>query len=58
MTAHSLSEKGWRRPLANRGTRNGVLLQLGWSHFWLLIGILGGMLGLVVLMFFAHRSSL
>jgi hypothetical protein len=58
MTAHSLSEKGMRGPLAHRGTRNG-LLQLGWSHFWLLIGILGGMLGLVVLMFFAaHRSTL
>jgi hypothetical protein len=58
MTVHSLSEKGSRRPLANSGTRNGVLLQLGWSHFWLLIGILGGLLGLVVLMFFADRSSL
>jgi hypothetical protein len=57
MTAHSLSEKGWRRPLAYRRARNGVV-QLGWSHFWLLIGILGGMLGLVVLMFLAYRSSL
>jgi hypothetical protein len=58
MTAHSLSEKGWRRPLAHRGTRNGVL-QLGWPHFWLLIGILGGMLGLVVLIFAAaYRSAL
>lgn len=56
MTAHSLSQKEWRRPPAHRGTRNGVL-QLGWSHFWLLIGILGGMLGLVVLVFFAYRSS-
>jgi hypothetical protein len=57
MTAHSLSEKGWRRPSTHRGTGNGVL-QLGWSHFWLLIGILGGMLGLVVLVLFASRSSL
>jgi len=56
MTAHSLSEKGWRRALAHRGTRNGVL-QLGWSHFWLLIGILGGMLGLVVLLFVAASRS-
>jgi len=57
MTSHSLSQKGWRRPPARYGNRNGVI-QLGWSHFWLLIGILGGMLGLVVLMFFAYLSSL
>ena len=57
MTAQSLSQKEWRRPTANRGTRNGVL-QLGWSHFWLLISILGGMLGLVVLVFVAYFSSL
>ena len=56
MTAHGLTQKGWRRPPA-RATRNGVL-QLGWSHFWLLIGILGGMLGLVALVFFAYLSSL
>jgi len=57
MTAHGLSEKPWRRPSAHRGVRNGVL-QLGWFHFWLLIGILGGMLGLVVLVFLAYLSSL
>ena len=57
MTAHSLSEKGWRRPPTNRGTRHEVL-QLGWSHFWLLIGILGGMLGLIVVVFSAYLSSL
>jgi len=57
MTAHGLSQKGWRRSPAHRGSRNGVL-QLGWSHFWLLIGILGGMLGLVALMFSAYLSSL
>jgi hypothetical protein len=34
------------------------LLQLGWPHFWLLIGILGGMLALVALVFFAHLVSL
>ena len=51
MTAHGLTEKGWRRP-ARRGTRNAVL-QLGWFHFWLLIGILGGILGLVGLVFVA-----
>jgi hypothetical protein len=57
MTAHSLTEKGWRRPSADRGTSHPIV-QLGWSHFWLLIGILGGMLGLVVLVFFAYLSSL
>lgn len=45
MTAHSLAHEGTRRSPARRGRRNG-LLQLGWFHFWLLIGILGGMLGL------------
>ncbi len=57
MTAHGLTQKGWQRPPARRVTRNGVL-QLGWSHYWLLIGILGGMLGLVVLVFVAYLSSL
>ena len=54
MTAHSLSERAWRRS-SHRGGRNGVL-QLGWFHFWLLIGILGGMLGLVGLVFLAYLS--
>jgi hypothetical protein len=57
MSAHSLSEKGWRRPPTHRGTRYEVL-QLGWAHFWLLIGILGGMLGLIVVVFSAYFSSL
>jgi hypothetical protein len=51
VTAHSLTHEGGRRSPAGRGSRNG-LLQLGWSHFWLLSGILGGMLALVVLVFF------
>lgn len=57
MTAHSLSGNGWRRAPADHGTRN-ELVQLGWSHFWLLIGILGGILGLVILVFFAQLASL
>jgi hypothetical protein len=52
MTAHSLSHKEWSRP-AHRRLRNG-LLQLGWPQFWLLIGILSGMLGLVALVFIAY----
>jgi hypothetical protein len=55
MTAHSLSEKGWRR--GHHRTRN-ELVQLRWFHFWLLIGILGGLLGLIGVGFFAHLSSL
>jgi hypothetical protein len=56
MTLHSLTEKEWRQPPVHHRTRNEVL-QLGWPHFWLLIGTLGGMLGLVVLMYFASLSS-
>jgi hypothetical protein len=37
-------------------SRNG-LLHLGWSHFWLLIAILGGMLALVGMVFFADLVS-
>ena len=57
MTAHSLSGNGYRRAPAHHGTRN-ELVRLGWSQFWLLIGILGGILALVVLVFFAHLASL
>jgi hypothetical protein len=32
------------------------LLHLGWSHFWLLLAILGGMLGLVMVVFFGFLS--
>jgi hypothetical protein len=55
VTAHTLSHNGWRRTPAHRATRNG-LLHLGWSHFWLLFAILGGMLGLVMVVFFAYLS--
>jgi hypothetical protein len=37
-------------------SRNG-LLHLGWSHFWLLIAILGGMLALVGMVFVADLVS-
>ena len=36
--------------LADPASRNEVV-QLGWLHYWLLAGILGGMLALVVLIF-------
>lgn len=57
MTAHSLTHDEGQRPLARHGRRNG-LLTLGWVHFWLLIGILGGILALIVLVFIAGFSSL
>ena len=46
MTAHSLTHaEATRRPV-RRGFRNGAL-QLGWAHFWLLVSILGGILGVI-----------
>jgi hypothetical protein len=57
MTAHSLTQGGGRRSPARSARRSG-LLQLGWPHFWLLTGILAGMLALVALVFFARLSSL
>lgn len=57
MTAHSLTHAESRQSSAHRVRRNG-LLQLGWFHFWLLAAILGGMLGLVALVFFARFVSL
>lgn len=56
MTAHSLTHEEERRSPARHAGGNG-LLQLGWSQFWLLIAILGGMLALVALVFFARLSS-
>jgi hypothetical protein len=56
MTAHSLTHEESRTPRARRVVRNG-LLQLGWFHFWLLTSILGGMIALVALVFFASFVS-
>ena len=56
MSAHSLIHEEARKSPAHRVGRNG-LLRLGWSHFWLLTAILGGMLALVALVFFAHLVS-
>jgi hypothetical protein len=57
MTFHALTHEHRQRPRTQNARRNG-LLQLGWPHYWLLIGILGGMLALVGLVFYAHLSSL
>ena len=52
MTAHSLTHEEATRPTTRRRRANG-LLQLGWFHFWLLVNILGGMLALAAVVFFA-----
>lgn len=46
MTPHTLTTD--RRPPARVSKLNGVV-ELGWPHFWLLSGILGGFLALAVL---------
>ena len=51
MTAHGLVGAEGRR-ISSRGE----LRQLGWAHFWLLSGILGGMLALVFFVFFVYLS--
>ena len=56
MTAHSLTHQEAGNSPVRRVGRNG-LLRLGWPHFWLLAGILGGMLALVALVFFAALVS-
>ena len=56
MTAHGLTTERTPTSPPRRPIKNG-LLQLGWAHYWLLSGILAGMLGLVVLIFFAQLVS-
>jgi hypothetical protein len=57
VTSHTLIHDEARRPRAGRNSR-AVLVQLGWPQFWLLAGILGGMLALVALVGFAWFVSL
>jgi hypothetical protein len=56
MTSHGLVHEEARRPRMRPLTRNG-LVKLGWPHFWLLSAILGGMLGLVALVYLASYVS-
>ena len=56
MAAHSLIHQEAQKPPVRFVKKNG-LIGLGWPHFWLLAGILGGMLALVALVFFAARVS-
>ncbi|HYT65123.1 MAG TPA: hypothetical protein VEL51_01805 [Vicinamibacterales bacterium] len=46
MTAHLLTHEGERRDPTRRA-RNQRLINLGWSEYWLLTAILGGMLALL-----------
>ena len=55
MTAHSLTHGGGRRSPAHHPIASGPL-QLGWIHFWLLSGILFGMLALVVFLFVGYLA--
>jgi hypothetical protein len=52
MTAHTLVHERARR---RKGGRS--LFQLGWPQFWLLGGILAGILGLVALVFLASLAT-
>ena len=56
MTAHGLTHEEARRTPVRRATKSG-LLQLGWPHYWMLAGILGGMLALVALVFFVALAT-
>ena len=56
MASHGLVHQEARRSAARRTPANGAL-KLGWPQFWLLSVILGGMLGLVSLVFVAAFLS-
>lgn len=51
MRADTLTAKPRRSP--NRHS----VLQLGWWHFWLLVAMLAGLLGLVATVLVAHWSQ-
>lgn len=53
MTAHRLTYGEGRRSVAYRHGSNGPL-RLGWIHFWLLSGILFGMIALIVFLFLGY----
>jgi hypothetical protein len=57
MALHTLTDERTQRPAACRVRKNG-LLQLGWPHFWLLAGILGLGLALLVLILFVPLASI
>lgn len=50
MASHALTHEEARRGRVRPRRRNG-LLQLGWPHYWVLAGVLGGILSLVAMVF-------
>jgi hypothetical protein len=56
VSAHSLTHQEAVKAPARSVRRNG-LVALGWPQFWLLAGILGGMLALVALVYFVALVS-
>lgn len=56
MASHALTHEEARRGPARSRRRNG-LLQLGWPHYWLLVGVLGGILSLVAMVFLMVRLT-
>jgi len=48
---HTLIQESRQRPSPQRGV-GGLVFQLGWPHFWLVVFMLGTLLGLVSLIFF------
>ena len=56
MTSHGLVHEEAKRPRMRPPARNG-LVKLGWAQFWLLSVILGGMMGLVALVYLAWFVS-
>jgi hypothetical protein len=52
MTVHGLTDERTSARPPRRAVRQNGLVQLGWPHFWLLAGVLGGTLALVALVFF------
>jgi hypothetical protein len=55
MTAHRSIEGGAPQRNAHRRSGNG-LVKLGWSQFWLVGGLLGGILGLIVVGLMIHLA--
>jgi len=51
MGPHVLAQERRRHPPSSQVRLSG-LLQLGWPHFWLLIAVLGGILGVVAIVLF------
>lgn len=56
MTAHGLTHAEARRSPVRRRFPNGSL-QLGWAHFWVLVSILGGILGLIAFVLVLSSSQ-